>query len=78
MGHIPYEATIAGTQGPPPYECTGVKVFAFPLLANAAPLQNLCNQFLNIAPPAAGITFEAQLSAPNTCTVTIGRSTISH
>jgi hypothetical protein len=66
MAHIPYEATIAGTQGLPPYQCTGVKVFAFPLLADAAPLQTLCNQFLNIAPSAAGITFEPILSALNT------------
>ena len=71
MAHVPYEATIAGTQGPPPYECTGVKAFGFPLLADAAPLQTLCNQFLNIAPNAAGITFEPILSAPNTSTVII-------
>jgi hypothetical protein len=71
MAHIPYEATIAGTQGPPPYECTGVKVFTFPLLADVAPLQTLCNQFLNIAPSPAGITFEPIPSAPNTCTVMI-------
>lgn len=71
MAHTPYEATIAGTQGPPPYECTGVKVFAFPLLADIGPLQTLCHQFLNIAPGAAGITFEPIPSALNTCTVMI-------
>ena len=71
MAHTPYEATIAGTQAPPPYQCTGVKVFAFPLLANAAPLQTLCNRLLNIAPSVAGITFEPILSALNTCTVMI-------
>jgi len=71
MAHIPYEATIAGTQAPPPYKCTGVRVFAFPLLADAAPLQTLCNQFLNIAPSAAGITFEPIPSGLNTCTVMI-------
>jgi hypothetical protein len=71
MAHIPYEATIAGTQGPPPYQCTGVKLFAFPLLADIAPLQTLCDQFLNIAPNRAGITFEPIPSAPNTCTVMI-------
>ena len=71
MAHIPYEATIAGTQALPPYQCTGVKVFVFPLLADIAPLQTLCDKFLNIAPSAAGITFEAIPSAPNTCTVII-------
>jgi len=71
MAHTPYEATIAGTQAPPPYQCTGVKVFAFPLLANAAPLQTLCNRLLNIAPSVADITFEPILSALNTCTVMI-------
>jgi len=71
MAHNPYEPSIAGTQALPPYACTGVKVFAFPLLADAVPLQNLCNQFLNIAPLTAGITFEPKLSAPNTCNLVI-------
>ena len=71
MAHIPYEATIAGTQALPPYQCTGVKVFVFPLLADTAPLQTLCDKFLNIAPSAAGITFEPIPSAPNTCTLII-------
>jgi hypothetical protein len=69
MAHIPYEATIAGTQAPPAYKCTGVKVFAFPLLADLASLQTLCDRFLNIAPSAAGITFEAIPSALNSGTV---------
>jgi hypothetical protein len=63
MAHIPYEATIAGTQAPPPYECTGVKVFAFPLLADPRRSRR-CDQFLNIAPSAAGITFEPIPSGP--------------
>jgi hypothetical protein len=71
MAHIPFEPTIAGAQAPPPYECTGVKAFGFPLLADALPLQDLCDQFLSIDPPSAGISFEPILVAPNTCSVTL-------
>jgi hypothetical protein len=71
MAHIPFEPTIAGSQAPPPYECTGVKAFGFPLLADAPPLQALCDQFLSIAPPSAGISFEPIQVAPNTCSITL-------
>jgi hypothetical protein len=69
MSHSPYETTIAGSQALPPYDGTDIRVFVFPLLANAEPLQILCDQCLNIAPAAAGITFEPALSELNTCTV---------
>ena len=71
MAHIPFEPTIAGAQAPPPYDCTGVKAFGFPLVADAAPLQALCDEFLSIAPPSAGISFEPIQVAPNTCWVTM-------
>ena len=73
MAHIPFEPTIAGAQAPPPYECTGVKAFGFPLLADARPLRYLCNQFLSIDPPSAGISFEPITLAPytDTCSVTL-------
>ncbi len=69
MAHVPFEPSIAGSQAPPPYDCTGVKAFGFPLLADAQPLQDLCDQFLGIAPLSAGISFEPILVAPNTCAV---------
>jgi len=58
MAHNPFEPTIAGAQALPPYVCTGVRTFGFPLLADALPLQALCDQFLNIAPAGEGISFE--------------------
>jgi hypothetical protein len=71
MAHTPFEPSIAGAQGPPPYDSPRVRVFGFPLLADAGPLVNLCNKFLNIAPTSAGISFEPILVSPNTCVVTI-------
>jgi hypothetical protein len=71
MPHVPFEPSIAGAQAPPPYACTGVKAFGIPLLADAAPLQALCNHFLSIAPPSAGISFEPIQVAPDTCSVTL-------
>src|SRR5881394_2628271 len=71
MAHTPFEPSIAGAQGPPPYDSPGVRVFGFPLLADAPPLYNLCNQLLNIAPTSTGISFEPILVSPNTCIVTI-------
>lgn len=66
--HLPFEPTVAGAQAPPPYECRGVKVFGFPLLADAAPLRDLCDRYLSMA-ASAGITFEPVLVGPNVCTV---------
>jgi hypothetical protein len=67
---MPFEPTIAGTQAPPPYDGTNVKVFAMPLAADFAPLQAVCNQYLSIASPASGITFEPFGSA-GICTVVL-------
>jgi hypothetical protein len=75
MAHNPFEPTIAGAQALPPYVCTGVRTFGFPLLADALPLQALCDQFLNIAPPTAGISFEPipanPIFGPNACFVLV-------
>ena len=71
MSHAPFESTIAGTQFPPPYLFPGLKAFGFPLLADLAPLQDLCNRFLAIAPASAGISFEPIAVAPNAAVVVL-------
>jgi hypothetical protein len=58
MTHDPFEPTIAGLQVPPPYVFTGLKAFGFPMLADLKTLQDLCDEYLAIAPPSAGIKFE--------------------
>jgi hypothetical protein len=54
MAHEPFEPSIAGSQGFPPYECSNVKIFAFSLPARVRPLQEVCDQFLNLAPEITG------------------------
>lgn len=71
MNHTPFEPTIAGTQFPPPYSFTGLKAFGFPLLADLAPLQDLCDRHLAIAPAGAGISFEPIAIALNTAVVVL-------
>src|SRR5215471_15636534 len=72
-GHTPFEPSIAGTQAPPPYICEGVSGFGFPLQADVRVLQPLLDNFLNIAPPEAGISFEPIVVNPalNICMVTL-------
>lgn len=71
MNRVPYEPTIAGTQFPPPYLFPGLKAFGFPLLADRAVLQDLCDQFLAIAPPGKGISFAPIAIAPNDALVVL-------
>ena len=71
MNHTPFESTIAGTQFPPPYAFPGLKAFGFPLLADLAALQDLCNRCLAIAPVGAGISFEPIAVAPGAAVVVL-------
>lgn len=52
--HLPAEPSIAGSQALPPYDCRGVKLFIFPLLASVSALKRLCDSFLNFAPATTG------------------------
>ena len=71
MSHVPYEPTIAGTQFPPPYKFPGLKAFGFPLLADLSVLQDLCDDFLAIAPAGKGISFAPIAIAPNDALVVL-------
>ena len=66
--HEPFEPSVAGTQAPPPFDCTGVTGFVFQLSTRAEPLRMLCNRFLNFAPPDE-LFFEPYIFPNGTCLV---------
>ena len=69
MAHVPFEPTIAGGQALPPYVATGVRLFGFPLVADAQHARDVCNKVIGIAPANTGISFEPVLTGPNICSV---------